>query len=251
MVLRKWAQLPSEMQNDSIRKYYDILYKKRCSLFFKRLFDIVVSFLLLVIFFPLFAILAIAIKCDSRGPVFFRQERVTQYGKVFRIFKFRTMITNADKLGSQVTVNNDCRVTRVGRIIRKLHLDETIQVLNVLMGHMSFVGTRPEVIKYTDKYTDEMMATLLLPAGITSLASIVYQDERKLICDNGNIDKIYTEKVLPEKMRYNLYSIEHFNLLFEMRIMLQTVYSVFNKNYRSLLFDTEMQEVFKEPKSAI
>lgn len=119
------------------------------------------------------------------------------------------------------------------------------------MGHMSFVGTRPEVIKYTDKYTDEMMATLLLPAGITSLASIVYQDERKLICDNGNIDKIYTEKVLPEKMRYNLYSIEHFNLLFEMRIMIQTVYSVLNKNYRSLLFDTEMQEVFKEPKSAI
>lgn len=232
MVLKKWAQLPPEMQNDSVKKYYDILHKKRCSLFFKRLFDIIMSLLLLLIFSPLFSILAIAVKCDSKGPVFFRQERVTQYGKKFRIFKFRTMVVDAEKMGAQVTVHNDCRVTKIGYVMRKLHLDETIQVLNVLIGDMSFVGTRPEVTKYTDKYTDEMTATFLLPAGITSLASIVYQEERKLIHNAGNVDEVYVNKILPQKMKYNLYSIEHFTLGFDLKIMLQTVYSVFNKNYR-------------------
>lgn len=242
MLLRKWEQLPPEMQNESVRKYYDILCKKKCSLFLKRLFDIVVSFLLLIIFAPLFLILAAVIKCDSKGPVFFRQERVTSYGRRFRIFKFRTMVANAEKLGTQVTVNEDCRVTKIGRVMRKLHLDETIQVLDILMGRMSFVGTRPEVPRYTDQYTDEMMATLLLPAGITSLASIVYQDERELINGYEDVDKIYTEKILPEKMKYNLYALEHFTLGFDIKIMLQTVYSVLNKNYRPVILRMESQQ---------
>ncbi len=235
MLLRKWEYLPPEMQNENVRKYYDILHKKRCSLFFKRLFDIAISFLLLIILSPLFLILAVIIKCDSKGPVFFRQERVTSYGRTFRIFKFRTMVYDAQKLGAQITVKGDRRITRVGRILRKLHLDETIQVLDVLLGNMSFVGTRPEVPKYIDKYTDEMMATLLLPAGITSLASIIYQNERVLMNEADDIDQVYTERILPEKMRYNLYAIEHFTFRSDIKIMIQTVYSILNKNYKPTL----------------
>lgn len=235
MLLRKWEHLPPEMQNESVRKYYNILYKKRCSLFFKRLFDLVISFLLLIIFSPLFLILAVIIKCDSKGPVFFRQERVTSYGRTFRIFKFRTMVYDTQKSGPQITVKDDRRITHVGRILRKLHLDETIQVLDVFLGNMSFVGTRPEVTEYIDQYTDEMMATLLLPAGITSLASIIYQNERVLINESDNIDKVYTERILPEKMKYNLYAIEHFTLGSDIKILIQTVYSVLNKNYKPAL----------------
>ena len=235
MILKKWEQLPFEMQNDCVRKYYDILHKKRCSLFFKRLFDIVLSILLLIIIFPLFLILAIVIKCDSKGPVFFRQERVTSYGKKFRIHKFRTMVHDAHKMGTQITVNGDQRITRVGRFIRKLHLDETIQLVDVLIGNMSFVGSRPEVYKYVEKYTDEMFATLLIPAGITSLASIMYQNERELIDENDDVDKVYIEKILPAKMKYNLYAIEHFALTLEIKTMLQTVYSIFHKNYKPMI----------------
>ena len=160
---------------------------------------------------------------------------MTSYGRTFRIFKFRTMVYDAQKLGAQITVKGDRRITRVGRILRKLHLDETIQVLDVLLGNMSFVGTRPEVPKYIDKYTDEMMATLLLPAGITSLASIIYQNERVLMNEADDIDQVYTERILPEKMRYNLYAIEHFTFRSDIKIMIQTVYSILNKNYKPTL----------------
>ena len=176
MILRKWEELPSEMQTPEVRKYYDILKKKKFSLFLKRLFDVTVSFILLVLFSPVFLILAIAIKLDSKGPVFYRQTRVTQYGKEFRIFKFRSMVTDADK-GSLLTVGGDSRVTKTGRFIRKYKLDELSQLIDVFRGTMTFVGTRPEVPKYVEKYTPEMMATLLLPAGITSEASIYYKDE--------------------------------------------------------------------------
>ena len=165
MLLRKWEKLPPEMQTDEVRKYYDILKKKRVSLFFKRMFDIVVSSIMLLLLSPIFLILAIAIKIDSRGPVFYRQVRVTQYNKTFRIFKFRSMVQGADK-GSQVTVSGDARVTRVGKIVRGCRLDEISQLIDVWRGKMTFVGTRPEVTKYTEKYTPEMMATLLLPAGV-------------------------------------------------------------------------------------
>ena len=141
MMLKKWEKLPVEMQTPEVRKYYDILKKKKVSLFFKRAFDIVVSFIMLVVLFPLFLILSIAIKIDSKGPVFYRQERVTQYGKRFRIFKFRSMVQGADK-GSQVTVSGDARVTRMGKLIRKCRLDEISQLIDVFRGTMTFVGER-------------------------------------------------------------------------------------------------------------
>ncbi|MBQ8393588.1 MAG: sugar transferase [Clostridia bacterium] len=230
MRLVKWEKLPCEMQTEEVKKYYDILKKKKFGLFFKRMFDIFVSFIMLLILSPIFLILAIAIKIDSRGPVFYRQLRVTQYGKRFRIFKFRTMVQNADK-GSQVTVNNDSRITRVGKLIRKCRLDEISQLIDVLRGTMTFVGTRPEAVKYVEHYTPEMMATLLLPAGITSEASIRYKDEDTLLDGAEDTDKVYIEQVLPEKMKINLWSIKKFNFWFDIGTMFRTVFAVLGKNY--------------------
>lgn len=240
MFVKKWNKLPSEMQTENVRKYYDILKKKRFSLFFKRVFDIVVSLIMLIMLFPLFLFLSIAIKIDSPGPVFYRQVRVTQYGKQFRIFKFRSMVQDADK-GSLITTNGDTRVTRVGKFIRKFRLDEISQLINVLYGTMTFVGTRPEVPKYTDKYTPEMMATLLLPAGITSLASIYYKDEAKLLDDAEDTDKIYIEKILPGKMHYNLKAIEKFSFWSDIKVMFMTLFAVCGKEYNG-----EYGEVVKE-----
>ncbi len=214
------------MRVPQVRKYYRILQEKWLSLAVKRAFDIVVSAIMLILLSPVFVILAVAIKCDSQGPVFFRQERVTQYAKHFRIFKFRTMVNNADKLGSQVTVGNDKRITRVGRMIRKLRLDEVCQLIDVFRGTMTFVGTRPEVPKYVEKYTPEMRATLLLPAGVTSQASIFYKDEDRLLENADDVDKVYVEKILPEKMKYNLKAIREFSLLGELKVMFQTVFAV-------------------------
>ena len=180
-MLKKYSDLPKEFQNKKVRKYYEMLRKKRLYLVFKRLFDIIGALILLIILSPVFLVLAIMIKLDSKGPVFYRQERITKYGKKFRIFKFRTMVVDADKKGSLVTTNNDNRITKVGYKIRNSRLDEIPQLINVLLGDMSFVGTRPEVKKYVDLYTNEMYATLLLPAGITSKASINYKDEAKII----------------------------------------------------------------------
>ena len=200
MKIINWEQLPQEMQCSEVKEYYDILKKKKTGLFFKRLFDISVSIVMLVALFPIFLILAVAIKLDSPGPVFFRQERLTQYGKKFRIFKFRTMVSGAHKMGSQVTVKNDARITRVGAVIRKCRLDEICQLSDVLRGTMTFVGTRPESLKYTACYTPEMKATLLLPAGVTSLASIYYKDEADLLENADDADEVYINKILPDKM---------------------------------------------------
>lgn len=227
-MLRKWEELPDFMKTEAVRPYYEILSKKKKSLAAKRAFDLVMAFFLLVLLLPVMLVIAIAVKLDSKGEIFFRQERVTQYGKIFKIYKFRTMVKDADKLGSQVTTQNDARVTRIGRFLRKYRLDETAQLINVLSGDMSFVGTRPEVPKYVERYTDEMYATLLLPAGITSEASIVYKDEEKLLAEAGSADDVYVDKVLPEKMKYNLTSLQSFNLLTEMQIMLKTAFVVAN-----------------------
>ncbi len=240
MKLIKWEKLPEELRTDEVRKYYDCLAKKKGSLFLKRLFDIVVSFLMLLILLPLFLILAIAIKIDSKGPVFYRQERVTQYGKRFRIHKFRTMVQNADK-GSQVTVNNDSRVTKVGKVIRKCRLDEISQLIDVLQGNMTFIGTRPEVPKYVEHYTPQMMATLLLPAGVTSLASIYYKDEAELLDGAEDTDKVYVEKILPAKMYYNLKAIEKFGFWRDIGVMFKTVFAVLGKEYTP---DRDGEEAF-------
>lgn len=231
MMLIKWEKLPENMQTDEVRKYYDILKKKKVSLFFKRMFDIVVSLILLILLSPVFLILAIAIKIDSKGPVFYRQKRITQYGKEFRIFKFRSMVQNADK-GSLVTVQGDARVTRVGKVVRKCRLDEISQLIDVLRGKMTFVGTRPEVQKYVDQYTPEMMATLLLPAGVTSLASIYYKDEAELLDAAEDTDKVYVEDVLPAKMKYNLVAIEKFGFWSDIKVMFMTVFAVLGKEYK-------------------
>lgn len=230
MKIIKWEQLPPEMQTEEVRRYYDIIEKRKVSLFFKRVFDLIMSVIGLIILSPVFLILAIAIKIDSPGPVFYRQERVTQYGKRFRIHKFRTMVQNADK-GSQVTVNNDNRITRVGKVIRDCRLDEIAQFIDVLQGTLTLVGVRPESPKYVAEYTNEMMATLLLPAGVTSLASIYYKDEAKLLDGVEDTDKVYVEKILPGKMYYNLRGIEQFSFWGDIKVIFMTVLAVLGKEY--------------------
>lgn len=231
MLLKKWEDLPDEFKCAQVKKYYDILKRKPISLVFKRIFDIVLSLILLVVLSPVFVVLAVAIKLDSKGPVFYRQVRITTYGKPFRIFKFRTMVQNADKIGTQVTGGNDSRVTKVGKAIRKYRLDEISQLIDVLRGKMTFVGVRPEVPKYVKTYTPEMMATLLLPAGITSKASIFYKDEGKLLDSAEDIDKTYIETILPDKMYYNLKSLEEFSFFEDIKVMFMTLFAVFGKEY--------------------
>ena len=209
-----------------MQNYYQILEKHRKGLVIKRLFDICVSLILIIILSPILLILSLMIKLDSKGPVLFRQVRVTQYGKEFRICKFRTMVNDAEKKGTQVTTKNDSRVTRVGKMLRGCRLDELPQLFNVLKGEMTFVGTRPEVVKYVNCYTEEMLATLLLPAGITSQASIEYKDEEKLLENAENADEVYVEKVLPDKMKYNLKSLEEFSVLNDLKTMILTVIAV-------------------------
>ena len=230
-MLCKWENLPAELQTDAVRPYYDILAGKQFGLLLKRIFDIVVSAVMLLVLSPVFLILAIAIKLDSPGPVFYRQVRVTQYGKHFRIFKFRSMVSNADKIGTQVTVGNDSRITRVGKLIRKCRLDELCQLIDVFRGTMTFVGTRPEVPRYVDAYTPAMMATLLLPAGVTSLASIFYKDEDRLLDGATDVDQTYITEVLPGKMRYNLKAIKTFSFFGDIRVMFMTVFAVLGKEY--------------------
>ena len=220
------------MKCDEVKVYYDILSRKKGSLILKRIFDIVVGVILLILLSIPMLIIAVMIKMDSKGPVFYRQERVTRYGKKFRIHKFRTMVNNADKIGSSVTVGGDLRITRVGSRIRDYRLDELPQVFDVLKGNMSFVGTRPEATKYVEKYSNEMLATLLLPAGITSEASIRYKDEAKLLDAADDVDYVYVETVLPEKMKYNLESIRKFNFVSDIITMLWTVGAVLGKDLK-------------------
>lgn len=226
MQFREWDDIPEFMKNEDVKKYYEILRKKRFSLKVKRFFDVTASFVLILFLSPVFLILSVWIKTDSKGPVYFKQERVTQYGRKFSIFKFRTMVINADRTGSLVTVQNDSRITAVGRKIRKYRLDEIPQLFNILAGDMSFVGTRPEVRKYVEEYSDEMKATLLLPAGVTSEASIRYKDEDELLKDAVDVDEVYIQKILPEKMRWNLRAIRRFSLPGELSTMVRTVFHV-------------------------
>lgn len=228
-MLRKWDDLPEFMKCDEVRVYYDVLSKKRISLVFKRVFDISVAMIMLILFAIPMLIIGCMIKADSEGTVFYRQERITAYGKKFKIHKFRTMVSEADKIGTAVTVEEDGRITKVGKKIRKLRIDEIPQLLDVLSGNMSFVGTRPEVTKYVEKYSKEMFATLLLPAGITSEASIHYKDEARLLDVADDIDRVYVEVILPGKMQYNLKAIGTFSFWGEIATMFRTVFAVLGK----------------------
>ena len=229
MILKKWEDLPENLRTDAVRPYYDLLAKRKGSLALKRCFDVVVSAVMLLILAPVFLVLAIAIKLDSPGPVFYRQVRVTQYGKEFRIFKFRSMVQGADKRGSLVTVSGDSRITRVGHFIRNCRLDELCQLIDIFRGTMTFVGTRPEVPKYVAAYTPEMMATLLLPAGVTSEASILYKDEAELLDAADDVDAVYIRDVLPGKMKYNLDALKNFSFFSDIATMFQTVFAVLGK----------------------
>jgi len=225
-MLKNWNELPEYMRTDEVRPYYDLLQRKKLSLFFKRVFDIVVSLIMLILCSPILLIISILIVKDSKGGVFYRQERVTQYGRVFRIFKFRTMVQNADQIGTQVTVSNDSRITKIGSKLRDCRLDELPQLFNIFLGDMTFVGTRPESVHYVKSYTNEMYATLLLPAGVTSEASIEYKDEADLLDQADDVDSVYINEVLPEKMKYNLNSIKEFSFFKEIATMFKTVFAV-------------------------
>lgn len=230
-MLKKWETLPDYMQNDEVRFYYETLQKKKVSMFLKRVMDLVGGLILLILLAIPMIVISIMIKLDSEGPVFYRQERITTYGKHFKIHKFRTMVSNADKIGSTVTVGNDSRITKVGAKLRGCRLDELPQVLDLISGNMSFVGTRPEAVKYVEQYKPEYMATLLLPAGITSEASIRYKDEAELLDAASDVDKTYIEEVLPGKMKYNLDSIKNFSFFGDIATMFRTVLAVLGKDY--------------------
>ena len=220
------------MRTPEVRPYWEILNKKRGQLALKRAFDVTAGVALFLLLCPPMAVIAVVIKKDSEGPVFYRQERVTTYGKHFRIHKFRTMVSNADKIGTAVTVGNDNRITKVGAKLRGLRLDELPQLIDVIKGDMSFVGTRPEAVKYVEKYRPEYNATLLMPAGITSEASIRYKDENELLSAADDVERVYVEEVLPQKMKWNLESIVRFRFLRDILTMLRTVAAILGKDYR-------------------
>lgn len=231
MRFKEWDELPKYMRSPEVRPYWEILNKKRGELALKRAFDLTVAWIMLIVLAVPMLVIAVWIKLDSKGPVFYRQERITTYGRKFRIHKFRTMVSDADKIGTAVTVGNDSRITKVGSKLRHLRLDELPQLLDVISGDMSFVGTRPEAVKYVKKYKPEFMATLLMPAGITSEASIRYKDEDKLLSAADDVDKVYVEQVLPGKMKWNLESVRRFKFLREILTMIRTVFAVLGKDY--------------------
>lgn len=228
-MLKKFDALPENFKNESVLYYYNILRKRRISLFIKRVFDFTVSLVMLLILCPVLVVIAVLIRTDSKGSPIFRQERITKYGKKFYIYKFRTMYIGSDR-GSQVTLKDDIRVTRIGAVLRKYRLDELLQLINIIKGEMSFVGTRPEVEKYVNCYTDKMYATLLLPAGVTSLASIMYKDEERLLETAEDADQRYVNEILSEKMKYNLEYITKFSVFYDAHLMIKTLFAVIKKD---------------------
>lgn len=226
MKWKTWEELPINMQCKEIRPYYNYLNRKKKQLMGKRIFDILIAIILTVVLFPIMVVIAILICMDSKGSFLFKQKRVTQYGKQFNIYKFRTMVSDAEKYGTQVTTKADKRVTKIGKVLRKCRLDELPQLFNIIKGDMSFVGTRPEVPKYVKQYSTVMKATLLLPAGVTSMASICFKEEETLLNGKEDIDYVYVKKILPKKMKWNLKYMQQFNLGKDIKIMLETVFAV-------------------------
>ncbi|HAK57388.1 MAG TPA: glycosyl transferase, partial [Lachnospiraceae bacterium] len=208
--------------------YYDKLKKKEKQLCLKRMFDVGVSVFLLMLLFPVLIVISILISCESKGGFLFTQERVTTYGRVFKIYKFRTMVKDAESMGSLVTTDEDARVTRIGGFLRKYRLDELPQLVNIIKGDMSLVGTRPEVTKYVREYKPEMYATLLMPAGVTAEASIRYKDEATRLkgVAGEEADRVYIDEILPEKMKYNLDYVENYSFLRDIKLCIKTVISV-------------------------
>lgn len=220
--MRSWNKLSSPIKNDAVKPIYDILKRRWFYRFIKRAFDLFASLFLLILLFLPSVIIGIIIVCDSRGGMFFCQTRVGRYGKTFKIVKFRTM--RKDSEGNQhITHKNDNRITKVGKFLRKTHLDEFPQLLNVIAGQMSFIGTRPEVQQFVDQYQDEWYATLLMRPGITSTASYSCDDEAKVL-EEGNADEIYLNKVLPIKMAMNVEDIKKMSASRDIKILWKTVF---------------------------
>ena len=221
-----WEDLPPTLQTEEVRPYYEALSRRGLQLRLKRLLDVVGATVLFVLLGWLFVILALLIKLDSPGPVFFRQRRVTQFGREFRIVKFRTMTYRPVAPGDQITRGDDPRITRVGAVLRRYRLDEISQLIDILRGTMSFVGTRPEVPDYVRQYTPQMRATLLLPAGVTSTASIEFKDEAEILAAAPPGQDAYVTQVLPAKMRLNLRDVQEFSIGRDLRIAFRTILAV-------------------------
>lgn len=227
MRMPKWQALPADMRTEAVRPYYEALSRRSPQLWLKRLLDIVGASLMMVTLGWLFIVLPIIIKLDSPGPVFFRQRRITQFGREFLILKFRTMVHQPKTPGAPITRGGDPRVTRAGAFMRRYRLDEVSQLINIFRGEMSLVGTRPEVPEYVEQYSPEMRATLLLPAGVTSTASIRFKDEAQLLAEAAEVDAAYVNEILPAKMKFNLKDMLEFSLWRDFRIILGTAFAVF------------------------
>ena len=210
-------------QNMDIEK---VLEGRKPQLFLKRVMDIVISGGALLVIWPVLLLIAVAIKIDDPGPVFYRQVRVGRNGKTFRIFKFRTMVVDADKKGLQITVGRDHRITRVGALLRKTKLDELAQLINVFTGEMSFVGPRPEVPKYVDLYTPYQRQVLLVRPGITDYASIAYRNENDMLASSGDPEKMYIEKIMPDKIELNMKYLREISPIADIRLILSTIIAV-------------------------
>ncbi len=227
MLLTKWDRLPKNFQCEEVKKYYDILSHKKFQLLVKRILDVIFSIIFIILLMLPMIVIAVMIKTTSEGEVIFKQERVTTDGRIFKILKFRTMYTNHMTNEYQITIKNDSRITPIGHKLRKFRLDELPQLFNVLKGDMSFVGTRPEVMKYVKEYTPEMYASLLMPAGITSYTCILYKDEEELFTDPAQIEQDYLNGVMAKKMKTNLEYIEKFSIGYDFYTVLLTVKAVF------------------------
>lgn len=230
MYVKQFEKLPTAFQKDEIKPYFDYLQTRRGSLIAKRVLDIFVALLVLTLLSPVMLLSALLIKITTKGPLFYLQERVGLYGKPFHIYKFRTMVVNADKIGAQITVGErDPRITRVGRILRTTRIDEFPQMLNVLKGDMTIIGTRPEVPRYVKEYSDEMMASLLMQPGASGVASIAYRYENEMLKDKEDPEQYYIQTILPDKMRINLDYLKKFSIWQDLWLMLRTVGCVFHK----------------------
>lgn len=219
----------TENENAGVVDFDALMKKKKAALFFKRCFDVTASFFGILFLLIPFAAVAVAVKCSSRGPVFFRQVRVGKNGREFRIYKFRTMVADAEKKGMQITVGGDSRVTGIGRVLRKTKVDELPQLFNVFAGQMSFVGPRPEVPHYVDMYSDYQKNVLRIKPGITELASIVYRDENDVLAKSEDPERTYIEEIMPEKIKLNMQYMQKMNVFYDIYLIFRTFAAVLKR----------------------
>ncbi|MFZ2538112.1 MAG: sugar transferase [Oscillospiraceae bacterium] len=227
MNISKFEQLPKKMQNVAVKQYYDIVKTKQTTLTVKHIIDVLICGIIFIITLPFFITFSVLIKLTSTGPVLFKQERIGKDLKTFHILKFRTMVKDADKKGIQLTTGNDSRITPFGKFLRGINMDEMPQLINVIKGDMSIIGTRPEVKRYVDVYTDEMLATLLIKPGMVSLASVKYKNENDMLTLASNPEQVYIDDILPDKMKYNLEYLSCLSLKKDFLILGKTIACVF------------------------